>query len=37
MLQQTKEIERIASNLEKRILSRLENMLKNERENYVEF
>lgn len=37
MLQHTKDIEKIANNLEKKVLSRLENMLKNEREKYIEF
>lgn len=37
ILQQNRQLEKIASNVEKRILSRLENMLKNEREKYVDF
>lgn len=37
ILQKNKELEKIATNIEKRITSRLENMLKNDREKYVEF
>lgn len=37
ILQQNRQLEKISSNVEKRILSRLENMLKNEREQYIEF
>ena len=37
LLQKNKDIEDIASNVEKRIVSKLETMLKNEREKYVEF
>ncbi len=37
ILQKTKEIEKIATNVEKKIISKLENLLKNEREKYIEF
>jgi len=37
MLQKTQEIQKIASNIEKRIINKLETMLKNEREKYIEF
>lgn len=37
ILQKTKELEKIATNVEKKIISKLENLLKNEREKYIEF
>ncbi|HEY8395408.1 MAG TPA: molecular chaperone HtpG [Bacilli bacterium] len=37
ILQKTQEIQKIASNVEKKIISKLESMLKNEREKYVDF
>ena len=37
ILQKSKELEKIATNVEKRITSRLKDMLKKEREKYVEF
>lgn len=36
-LQKTQELQKIATNIEKRIINRLEGMLKNEREKYIEF
>lgn len=37
MLQKSKQLQDIAKNVEKKILSKLENLLKNEREKYLEF
>ena len=37
ILQQNRELEKIATNVEKKIVSKLENMLKNDREKYLEF
>ncbi len=37
ILQKSKDIEDIANNVEKKIVSKLETMLKNEREKYIEF
>lgn len=37
MLQHTKDIEKIANNLEKKVLSRLENMLKMNEKNILNF
>ncbi|HHU55409.1 MAG TPA: molecular chaperone HtpG [Acholeplasmataceae bacterium] len=37
MLQKSKQLQEIASNVEKRIISRLENLLKNDYDKYVEF
>jgi molecular chaperone HtpG len=37
VLQKNREIEKIAGNVEKKIISKLENLLKNEREKYLEF
>jgi len=36
-IQQNQDVEKIAKNIEKKIVSRLESMLKNEREKYIEF
>ncbi|MDD3999318.1 MAG: molecular chaperone HtpG [Bacilli bacterium] len=37
VLQKNREIEKIATNVEKKIISKLENLLKNEKEQYLEF
>jgi len=37
ILQKNRELEKIATNVEKKIISKLEAMLKNEREKYIEF
>ena len=37
MLQKSKDLQNIASNIEKKIVSKLESMLKNERETYLKF
>ena len=37
ILQQSRELEKIAENVEKKIVGRLKDMLKNDREKYKEF